>query len=92
MSYAGRESKSSAEALGLLEDPCGERFTRKCLTLVVLLFFPRQVRNSGRGVSVNVSFPVELETQNKGVSTRGTYLSLSNEEEIEMWRLADPGV
>ena len=43
-------------------------------------------------MSVNVSFPVELETQNKGVSTRGTYLSLSDEEEIEMWRLADPGV
>lgn len=43
-------------------------------------------------MSVNVSFPVELETQNKGVSTRGTYLSLYDEEEIEMWRLADPGV
>jgi len=49
LSYWGRESKSSAEALGLLEDPCGERFTRKSLTLVVLLFFPRQVRNSEPG-------------------------------------------
>jgi len=41
-------------------------------------------------VSVSVSFPIELETQNKGVSTKGTYLSHSDEE-IEIWCLSNPG-
>lgn len=49
-------------------------------------------RNSRHGVSVSVSFPIELETQNKGVSTRGTYLSNSDEEEIEIWCLSNPGL